>query len=1183
LYLKKLEISGFKSFADRTVLNFSPGINTVVGPNGCGKSNILDSIRWVLGEQKTTILRSKQMDEVIFAGTGKRKPSGMASVSILLDNSDKRFPIDKPEVEITRRLYRDGAGQYLLNGRVSRLRDIQESIADTGIGQGALFVLSAREVEQVLSPNSEDRRAILEETAGINKYQLRKKETLQKLNSTRDNVARLNDILQEVANQAESAKKQLAKLERYKKIKERLSLLECRNVMINIKSLDNQEKEIAQKTASLDETRATQDRETGKIQFQLDSSEKERKRAAEILEKEREELSKQSLEENEIRTVMDVAAEKIRQGESAIKELETNQAKLEARKQDTSKRIEENTSRLSEAEKTTTRMELEKEEKKKVLDAEESSFASIRQLIDDDKLKLSRAREDLEIARLKSKHEAEGLSSSRVQKTENEKKALQLMEELEQSDEKIATWDANLEALKTGRDKSAEELKDAVDTLGKNSDELTRSEKRFRELKESLLAIKSELSVMAREEEDFRGFSEAFRFVMKNRDKLPELTPVHTVITVEEQYETAIDITLGGHFQSIITRTRLNANKCVDYLKRERAGRLTFFPLDMDRTGSHPGAMPAGLQGIVGWARDLVACEDLYRDIVDVICGKTLVVKDLDCAYAIYERLKRDRKPVPKMVTIEGDVLEFSGAVTGGKFRQDRSQLLARQRKKKELESLFASKGKDFEKISKDITRMRESTTTLESQKKSLSSKVEQVEKEIRNISGQVQVLRRLKETAQSELTRIEDAELKLKEKIDLHSANIEKLKESLKNLEEAHKTIEIGISEREGSFREQFTGIESARRALEITSTKLEESRRLVLSLKSRLEGDRGLMEQVESDMQNIRERMESKRKEIEVLKEDQIDARNKQSILGLRLKGLKIALESSRQKMAALDNSVEELRGKLASERQKKSSLDEQLNELKIKKIEIDARREYFNESLRQFVKETREAAKKWETDDDKLQASIERTREKLQTVEGVNFSAEDEYNQHMERYNELKTQVDDLQDSSAKLRNIIKDMDTASLKALEETITTLDGIFDGFFRKIFGGGKAGVAFSDPENKLESGIDITVQPPGKRPSSISLLSSGEKSLTAVTFLFALLSIKPSPFVILDELDAPLDESNVEKIGTLIKEFSAGSQFVVITHNRKVMESSDIMFGVTMEELGISRLVSAKLQGVVA
>ncbi len=1183
MYLKKLELSGFKSFADRTVLNFSPGINTVVGPNGCGKSNILDSIRWVLGEQKTTILRSKQMDEVIFAGTGKRKPSGMASVSILLDNSDKRFPIDKPEVEITRRLYRDGAGQYLLNGRVSRLKDIQEAIADTGIGQGALFVLSAREVEQVLSPNSEDRRSILEETAGINKYQIRKKETLQKLASTRDNVARLNDILQEVANQAESAKKQLAKLERYKKIKEKLSLLECRNVLVNVRSLDEQEKDFDRKLKTIEEARSNQDRETGKIQFQLDSVEKERKHSAEQLERERENLSRHSLEENEIRTALDVSAEKIRQGESAIKDLETNKTKLEARKLETAKRVEDNSTELEEAEKNIKSLEDEREEKKQALETEEEAFASIRQSIDEEKIKLSRAREELEIARLRYKHEAEGLNNAKIQKNENEKKALTIMEELDQSDEKISTWQSSLNQLKANRDISADELKNTVENLAKNSEDLSRAEKRFRELKESLLALKSELSVMAREEEDFRGFSEAFRFVMKNKDRLPDLTPVHTVITVEEQYETAIDITLGGHFQSIITKTRHDANVCVDYLKRERAGRLTFFPLDMDRSGSHPGAMPAGLSGIIGWARDLVSCEDLYRDIVDVICGKTLVVKDLDCAYAIYERLKRDRKPIPKMVTLEGDVLEFSGAVTGGKFRQDRSQLLSRQRKKKELETQFAAKSKDFERLSGSITKMRESSTSLESEKKALTAKVEQSEKEIRNISGQVQVLQRLRETAQSELIRIENDELKLKEKIDRHTEGMDRLKDTLKTLEEAYKTLEAGIAESEKSYKGQLGDIENARKALEQASAKLEESRRKSMTLRSRIEGDRNQIDQTDSDIQNVRERIDARHKEIEDLREEQIDIRNRQSILNLKLKGLKIALESSRKKMSELDNSVEELRGKLASERQKKLSLDEQLNELKIKKIEIDARRGYFNENLRQFLKETREAAQKYDSDDDRLQLVIDKTREKLQTVEGVNFSAEDEFNQHTTRYNELKAQVDDLLESSAKLRNIIKEMDAASLKALEETIEKLDGIFDENFRKIFGGGKAGVSFSDPENKLESGIDITVQPPGKRPSSISLLSSGEKSLTAVTFLFALLSIKPSPFVILDELDAPLDESNVEKIGNLIREFSTGSQFVVITHNRKVMEAGDVMFGVTMEELGISKLVAAKLQGVIA
>jgi len=1178
LFLKKLVLSGFKSFVGKTAFNFSRGINAVVGPNGCGKSNILDAIRWVLGEQRTTVLRSKQMDEMIFAGTGRIKPAGMAQVTLILDNANGKFPSDQPEVSICRRIFRGGGGQYFLNRKSTRLKDIQESIADTGIGQGAFFILSAREVEQVLSPNSDDRRAILEETAGINKYQLRKKETLRKLSATRENIARLNDILQEVGRQVAMSEKQLRQLNRYKSVRERLSKLECSVVLKEREKIDLEEAELSKKIKSVEQERQNIEIELERIKFEIYTQEKMRRRVSASLEREREEYSQKSREEGEVSRAIDLTSDRILRAKESLVEYGKNKDKLHTRIKQLKENIEKNREEAKEEDVAVSKLEAQFREAFNEFKTCEENYRKIRQKIEEMGKVRDSIREELGIVRVKAGHENAVRESAILEKDENKKRALKLIEELEESHGKLSSGEQELEDLEKKREEISAESSKLDNEFKKIYDKAAGEDRKRRGLKESLHSMRSEIAVLEREEENFRGFSEAFQRIMKNQKRLPSLTPVHKIIRVDERYETAIDVALGVHFQSIITKDRKDAGACIDFLKRERAGRLTFFPLDLDHSGKSLPSIDMKAPGIVDWARNLVQCEPLYRDILDMICRKALVVENLEAAYKLYDRWKRERSFIPRLVTLDGDVLDFSGAVTGGKFRADRSKLLSRQRRRREIEKEERKNAIELDESNKRISQIENSINRIAGLRKLKSEKLGQLNREIQNISGQLDVFRRLRKTANEDLSRIEKSEEKIRSRIDNHKKIQYELEEKIKSLEKSLSSRNDQIDSFEETHKGRLNELEDMKKSVDNLDRRTDEARHQKRMLEIKIESDSKYLIQMEPDMDNLDIKIKNREKELLNLESNLQDIKNSRSILNMKLKSYRRAIESSRKDLASADNDMEKSREKLAQISGRKSGTDELFNNLRIKRIEIESRRSYLRDRLTEFNKETKKAAKRIQMNHKRITEEIEKTRNRLLSFDTVNFSAEEEFNEHKKRFNELKSQVDDLQESASGLRKIIREMDTVSIRALDETLVLVNERFSDLFKKVFGGGRAGVLFSDPENKLESGIDITIKLPGKRATNINLLSSGEKSLTAVTFLFSILSIKPGPFVILDELDAPLDDSNVEKIAALIQEFSKKSQFIVITHNRKTMEFSDTMFGVTMEEAGVSKLVSVKL-----
>ena len=1181
MYLKSLELHGFKSFADRTCLNFNGGINTIVGPNGCGKSNVIDAVRWVLGEQKYTALRSKSMDEVIFAGTSKRNPAGLASVTLTFDNSDGFFPIEEPEVTLCRRNYRDGAGQFLLNNKNVRLKDIHEMMADTGVGSGALFILSNQEIDRVLSPNSQERRAILEETAGINKYQIRKKETLKKLENTRENVSRLNDILQEVARQVEASEAQLKKLARYRNVKEKLIKTEIQLVGADLQAFQQKQNETEEKLKALDNERKMLQKKMDDVDQEMRNLEAERKKCLLETEAEKESLSVATLEDEKIRSSIELTDEKIRQSNATLSEYNRNLEHLNVRITGIEERLKKSTLEIKETEGSIEEAQEIYREKLDEYKSREGALAQVRRKIEADRRQLSAVLEKLKMITLEKEHVSSMLKSALMEKERHAERSSKMKAQLNETAKRIKEWEAKLGEIAAQKEKISREKAESEEVFNKISKEVKDCISSVASLKESLRALRSELSNLIREEEDFRGFSPAFQAIMKNKDKLPPMTPVHQVIKVDRQYETAIDVVLGTHFQSIITGTKEDANKFVEFLKKERAGRLTFFPEDLDRSSSPLPEPPKGSPGVISWAKDLIKTEPRYADIINVISGKTLVVKDLDCAYKLYNLRKKNHDFIPRMVTLEGDVVDFSGAVTGGRYRTDRSHLLARSRRRGEVEESIEKETQMLAAGENKLARLKESYSEEEKKYNSLQKKLLQIEREEQDTIGQVKLLQSMLSNAEADAAGLEPAGSEIEEKIMLHQSKLDEILAKINSLSREAEEKKQSLSKTE---EENSVNLEG----LEILKTKVEEAFKTLESLENKkqvlesdVKNDKRYLEENIRDKASVEEKIKLKQEELKSLDIERRELQNKASILKLRLNSLKAALNSSQEALQQTEEKMEEIRKRKSSVIIEDKAIEERKNNLRIEKIEIESRLSILDERFQEFPPELRKSVKDFSRPREELVSELERNRLKLNSFEGVNFSAEEEYNRHKERYDYLNKQIEDLNEASRGLKEIIKEMDGVSLKALEDTLTLLNERFSELFKKVFGGGKARVFFSNPENKLESGIEVEVQPPGKRTTSISLLSSGEKSLTAVTFLFALLSIKPGPFVMLDELDAPLDEANVEKIATLVKDFSQKSQFIVVTHNRKTMEFSDTMVGITMEEPGISRVVSVRFEDI--
>ena len=1183
MYLKKLELQGFKSFANKTSLEFMPGITTVIGPNGSGKSNISDAIRWVLGEQSMKSLRGTKSEDIIFAGTENRKSQGFAEVSLVIDNQDAKLPIEFAEVTITRRLYRSGETGYFINKAPCRLKDILELIMDTGIGKDGYSIIGQGKIDEILSNKSEDRRGIFEEAAGIIKYRTRKAESEKKLEQAKLNLLRVNDILSEIEVNLDPLKLQAEKAKKFLSLRDELKTIEIGLFLVNIESYKVKLKELLK---NIDELNFQIDDEN----VNLNNLQQEKDKIKQGLDdliisiEEMQNLSFESTNKIEkINADINVARERITNNKEnfdrylkEIEEQETRKVELNTEKEERqNKKINLSTNK----EKFTKELE----EKEKML-AEITAKLSQEETEIEGKKKIVEESQDLKYDK------REGIKTQEIVYENLVKREKVLHQELQETiselDEKrlyktdIAKVFTKIEAKRNEYAKKIEEIEEKK----------TESSKRVAEFEAVINNLESEIRVknskckfLQEMEKEKEGYQKAIKEILLECDRNAFLKKgVHDVlanlITVPKEYETAIEIALGGTLQNIVTDTEEDAKKLIEYLRKNNLGRASFLPISSVKGKKVDHLIKNGLSGVIGIASDLVKTAPKYEEIILNLLGKTVVVEDMDTAII----LARQNKYGFKIVTLKGDIINPSGAISGGSIKQNTTNIIGRAGQIKDLLSELSKLEKNLEKVKNEKKEYIKSITSILEQ-------AETIEKEAQSSEITYATEKQKVESIEEAIAKLENKLANLKKE----SLDIEKTKEQtlitkaryeteIKELEQKMETLNGQISvfaEKNKDNQKYIDDLNFDITNLKISVSSFDESANSLDEIIAR----------IDQDILNIE-------KGITVKKEQRIKIEQDNKMLEEQITNLNNQIEEIKQNVNQSVEKVEELKKKRQEENSRLDNVELSIAEklkllenlkgetakLDIKKSKIDVELEQIEQKLWEDYEITPNNAEQEFEKPKNVQTTTKRVKElkeQIKNLGSINIDSIEEYRQTKERYDFMCEQRLDLEDSSAKLRKVIQDMTKIMKEQFAEKFNIINKNFGEVFKELFGGGKAELKLTDEENILECGIDIEVQPPGKKLQNMTLLSGGEKAFTAIALLFAILKINPAPFCVLDEIEAALDDVNVYRFAEYLKKFADETQFLVITHRKGTMEAADTVYGITMEENGISKLLSMQLK----
>ncbi|HHX77509.1 MAG TPA: chromosome segregation protein SMC [Firmicutes bacterium] len=1178
MFLKGLEIIGFKSFAQRTELEFPGGITAVVGPNGCGKSNIVDSFRWVLGEQSIKALRGNKMEDVIFNGTAVRKPLGFAEVSLTFNNEDRRINCEYNEITVTRRLYRTGESDFFINKMPCRLKDIVNLFLDTGIGRETYSIIGQGRVDAILSHRPEERRSIFEEAAGILKYKLRKKEAERRLEETGANILRIGDIIAELKGQLVPLKEQADKAREYLGLKENLDKFVLALLFSEGTSL---QKKITQLTAGIKESKAdfaslsaSQAREEGELtalkwnleklsekinavqrEGYLLNEDKERVRSEGELIKEKikgrqEQVQKAKAEEEELNKEIELL-------QSLQEKLEVDKKTLQAEIASLDSKLEEMSGNWQTLHKNSGTARLEELELLRDKQKEEA----YRKEAFHRNLKLRWESLGKELAGLAANGKAVG-----SEKELKEKKLVSLADREQDMRQRLEKLDQEAGLLKN-------KLIDLKDSLAEK-------ERGAQALRETAAALKEKYKTIKELKESYTGYYQGVKNLLAaGKSGAETVGKLHGVVAdlleVPEKYRLAVEVALGSSLQNIVAGSEEDVRKAIAFLKLKKAGRATFLPLDIIK-GSllKKEEMP---RDIIGLAADLVACKPLYREVVSFLLGRVLVCPDLATA----QKTARQVNHRYKIVTLAGDVIYPGGAVSGGYSKRREVNLLARGQ---ELEQLAQEIARTEQSLNKLVREIQEATLLVDEHGKTLAA----VEKDKEKAASELQELNRSAFLLKAELAsfKAREEELSAREKETL--AERDTLTASMRRLE-----IELDASMRrlKESEAEIITAKEKTaaeRERLEEIKEQITDLRIKLASRKEKLEGieekrkDFRLdSEEKESRLAKIRAFLETTAAELVSLEKELAAAVQKGEKLAAAKDALVCALNELREQekswkldIQGKEEAIRQRREKLQALKTQETQLEVQLArfETELANLKAKIREEYKLE----FSEEVRSALPRLGKGE--LNRNIEELKEKIALLGPVNTGAIAEYERIGERIGFLESQREDLLQGKKSLAKIIDEIDQKMSSMFLESFETINNKFSQVFAKLFGGGTASLELLDSSRPLESGIEIKAKPPGKKLQSISLLSGGEKALTAISLLFALLLVKPTPFCVLDEIDSSLDDTNIEKYCSFLTELKKDIQFILITHRKQTMRTANVLYGVTMEEAGVSKIISVKL-----
>ncbi|UMZ73330.1 chromosome segregation protein SMC [Natranaerofaba carboxydovora] len=1187
MFLKRLELFGFKSFAKKTVFEFSSGITAIVGPNGSGKSNIADAILWVFGEKKAKSLRGEKMEDIIFTGTKEKSPLNMAEVSLTFDNSSNFFDSEYNEINITRRLYRTGDSSYMINKTPCRRKDILEKFMDTGIGKDAYSIISQGQIEQILSAKPVDRRYLFEETAGISKYKSRKEEALRKLENCKNDLVRVSDVLEELKSQIEPLKKQAKKAKKYKKISEMLKKLELRLFAVKIEEKRTKWYDLHEKTEGLDKELSEISAENKKMDANIENLKNKSLHIEKEIEAKNEDNNRviEEIERNQAqKTIYEDKKNNLR---SKIENLKSELANLDGE-------IDKKKEGINETDKELDQLEKNYEEQKNKYDIKVKELASHKEGEED--LNLKKLRENLDDV-ISQK------SSLKANKTNQEKELENIREEIKKindeksvKDNEVLEQDRFVARLKDKKNDAEKELEDLTHNLDKKEQylkDLSDKEKeltnKIQELKNHLQEKKSKIQMINEFKKDYRGFSKGVKEILVKKDKDPNfsgvLGTVSTLITVSDKYKKAIETSLGGALQNLVVDRDKDAINVINYLKKHKLGRATCLPLD----NLAPRKLSIDLEkkatkskGYLGVAANLLNTEKRFKVVADYLLARVIVMDDIKNALDLAKEINF----ATRIVTLDGEMVLPGGAMVGGSFSgsNKNSGFLDRDKEINDLKQSINSLNKELESNNKNLSKIVD-------EKNKLVSELDKIKDNKYNLMVTIKENNKELEGATKELKRLQkeldDISLKEKAKIEKRdeiSNNLKKTNEGLRSVEEQENVLYRKQNEIETlsiNRKDDKERIEGELSNIQVEMARLTEK---IESFKDKSKKDKEDLnilkdkkERLKNDLKESGNTLDEYQTHLKELDKTINDLKEKQKDLTKSLQELKQERDNTKEKLLE----SEQIKNETA---QKERKTEKKLNKLNVEKKEIETELKKLLDDLYEKYQLSFDSVladntiQKDELDINKTEKQLAKLKQGLDRLQPVNLGAIEEYNNLKSRLEFLQKQKDDLIEAENSLKNIIEDIDGVMKKKFKDTINQVNNTFKDTFKNLFGGGEASLRLTTPQDPLSSGVEIEARPPGKRLQSISLLSGGEKALTVISLLFSILKIKPTPFCILDEIDASLDEKNIYTYTKFLRDFSKKTQFIVITHRKETMQHCDALYGMSMAEAGISKLLSVSL-----
>lgn len=1179
MYLKSIEVYGFKSFANKIIFDFRHGITGIVGPNGSGKSNVADAVRWVLGEQSAKQLRGSKMEDVIFSGTENRKPLGSAYVAITLDNSDEKLPISYKEVTVARRVYRSGESEYLLNGVACRLRDIHELFFDTGIGKEGYSIIGQGQIDKILSGKPEERRELFDEAAGIVKYKKNKAETEKSLEIERQNLSRVSDILSELEKQVGPLSRQSEKARQYLLFRDRLMLLEA-----NYFFLENQkkmkEKQETEKNLSIvqdDLEKIRNDLEKAKIEYEKVERDIER------FEREIEEISTtlngQKLSKERMDGQKNVFEEQIHALDMRVEQLLLGQKRLEEsieQKEENKKETREELISLG------IQSQTKKEEQEKAIreqEKQENALKVLRERREDERKKVDTLLEEQSSVKEKvSRYEAM-IEQINYQKTSLNQNLLTLKKDEQEQRQSLSEREMAYE-------KSQQEEKEVVargidlrEKLKNNENSKVKNEHFIQKQTSEIQITKSKLETLKNMTERYEGYGNSIRRVMERKKNTSGIIGVVAdIIQVEQKYEVAIEIALGGSIQNIVTDNEATAKEMIAYLKKNRYGRATFLPLtSMRPKGGLIREEVFSEPGVIGVASELIRVDKQYKNLAQYLLGKILVVDYIDHAILIAKKYQHSLR----IVTLEGESLNPGGAMTGGAFKNS-SNLLGRRREMATLQSIMKTAKSELEQAKEEQQTLEVEYQELTIQEREVRESEQRKKLENNEFRLRIEQLREALEENEKQKLNLQKEQAKLIEQLSI-------LEKDQRELQKSHQGVE-GVKE------QSLDEIEQIELKIKDANEQKKQTEDLLISLQLESQSLLQRQEFMRENLQKLEEEIEREKKDASEQGNFASEMQKERGMLLNKIEDIKRRIKILQKDIDAQEKNLQEKNEEKyqLSKNQKKffvereelrahdMRLDKEEYRLKntLEKIDqtITDLKEYLWESYELTPGQASKMKLEKEMSYTAMKNEISSIKKQIKELGNVNINAIEEYGDVAKRYEFLKNQYEDIKKAEANLVGIIRELDISMRKQFQEKFAQIKEMFHIVFRELFGGGKGTLELLDDTDVLQAGIQIIAQPPGKKLQNMMQLSGGEKALTAIALLFAIQNLKPSPFCLLDEIEAALDDSNVDRFSQYLHKLTEHTQFIVITHRRGTMLAADILYGITMQEKGVSTLISVDL-----